>query len=404
MTRLKIQHLQILFAAIIATTSISPPLANLFEILLVLGLFASKSAIENTALYVKTVDFKIHMAFMVLLLLGIAYPLADTQTYFASLLSWRKFLLLPIGYVLFMNDAAQKEKALQYIFCFLLTITVVAAVYKSQLLPFFNESVIHYQIGTTSSEGMFVAVALAIVLSSIVQHTHMLGLPKAAELIAALFLVGYIAFMTTGRSGYAAMLIIVLFLTFKHLKTYENKMGLKFWIGLLFVAALSVILLMSSQTSSSRIHQALNEFKQAETDANNHVVTSIGQRVNFWKNTIEMIPQYYMWGAGTGSFQAAYAKHVAHKTGLEAAVTQDPHNQYMKILIEQGVIGLMLFLGMISRSLVQFNNKDKHYLLGSAVICIWIFTSSFNAHFTTFMEGTFIWAWMGLMNRHSSPP
>jgi len=31
-------------------------------------------------------------------------------------------------------------------------------------------------------------------------------------------------------------------------------------------------------------------------------------------------------------------------------------------------------------------------------------TSCFNAHFTTFMEGTFVWAWMGLMNRYKTNP
>jgi O-antigen ligase len=165
---------------------------------------------------------------------------------------------------------------------------------------------------------------------------------------------------------------------------------------------LAVILLMSSKTYSDRISQAIVELHQSDKNANENVVTSIGQRVIFWKNTIEMIPKYFLLGAGTGAFKAAYTEQVADKTGLVAAITQDPHNQYLKILIEQGILGLVLFLFMIVRTLVGTNPENENYLLGSAVIFIWILTSCFNAHFSTFMEGTFIWGWMGLMNRFTS--
>ena len=159
---------------------------------------------------------------------------------------------------------------------------------------------------------------------------------------------------------------------------------------------------MSSKTSSDRIDLAIVELQHSEKNANENVVTSIGQRVIFWKNTIEMIPKYFLLGAGTGAFKAAYTEQVADKIGLVGAITQDPHNQYLKILIEQGILGLILFIAMIVRTLIDTKFDNENYLLGPAVIFIWILTSCFNAHFTTFMEGTFIWGWMGLMNRYTS--
>ena len=124
----------------------------------------------------------------------------------------------------------------------------------------------------------------------------------------------------------------------------------------------------------------------------------------FWKNTIDMLPQYFVFGVGTGGFQAAYTKQVLDKTGLDALITQDPHNQYLKILIEQGVIGLLLYLSMIIRVLIQSNKDASKFVLFSTVLFIWLITSLFNAHFSTFMEGTFIWAWMGLMGSYSTKP
>lgn len=399
---IKLQHLQGIFAGIIAMSMISPPLANLLEVLLILGVFFTPSLREKLIKFATTLDFKIQFAFIALLLIGFAYPLVEPKTYAASILSWRKILLLPLGYVLFSDNPLQKRKVLKYIFYFILLLTAIGLIHKSNLLSFFNQSINKYQIGSTSSESMFVAVALAIVLSSLVQRTNSLGVTKVTESLLALYLVGYIALFTTGRSGYLAMLIVLIFMAFKYLKDQENKIGFKTLVGLSLVVGISAALLMNSKTSADRINQAFTEFQLSEKNASENNVTSIGQRLNFWENTIEMIPHYFLTGAGTGGFQAAYTEQVKNKTGLQAAITQDPHNQYMKILIEQGILGLVLFLYLIARALFQPHVADTNYVLGSAVIFIWIVTSCFNAHFTTFMEGTFVWAWMGLMNRYQS--
>ena len=399
---IKIELLQFIFTIIIALCIISPPLANLFEVILFFGLFFCSTAHENLMRYVKTLDFKIHLGFVFILLLGFLYPLVDTQTYFTSILNWRKFLLLPIGIILFYDGHIQKQKALKIIFFLILSLTFINLVYKSHGLFFFNNQVIRYEIGTTSSEGMFVSAALAIILSSMISKSNGFGKLKIFEMISVIFLVAYIALFTTGRSGYLAMLVILIFMALKYIKVCNIHKNLKSWIMIVVVAFLAVFLLMSSKTSSDRITQAIVELQQSDKNANENVVTSIGQRVIFWNNTIEMIPKYFLLGAGTGAFKAAYTEQVADKTGLVAAITQDPHNQYLKILIEQGILGLVLFLFMIVRTLIDTNADNDNYLLGSAVVFIWILTSCFNAHFTTFMEGTFIWGWMGLMNRHTS--
>jgi O-antigen ligase len=396
---IKIEHLQFIFTIIIALCIISPPLANLFEVILFFGLFFCGAAHENLMRYIKTLDFKIHAGFIFILLLGFMYPLVDTQTYYANILNWRKFLLLPIGIILFYDGHIQKQKALKIIFFLILSLTIINLLYKSHGLFFFNNEVIRYEIGTTSSEGMFVSAALAIGLSSMISKTKQI---KIFEIACVIFLVSYIALFTTGRSGYLAMLVVLIFMAIKYIKVNKFLTTLKSWSLIAIVAMLAMILLMSSKTSSDRISQAIVELHQSDKNANENVVTSIGQRVIFWKNTIEMIPKYFLLGAGTGAFKAAYTEQVADKTGLVAAITQDPHNQYLKILIEQGILGLVLFLFMIVRTLVGTNPENENYLLGSAVIFIWILTSCFNAHFSTFMEGTFIWGWMGLMNRFTS--
>jgi len=401
MKTIKLEQLQMLFTAIIFLSVISPPLANLFEIILIVLLFFCKTTYININTYIQTTDFKIQAQFALLLLIGILYPLVDVQTYLNSILSWRKFLLLPIGYILFLNQKIQLEKALKTICIFILSLTIINLVYMSNLVYFFKAGVITFQIGTTSSEGMFVAVALSIALSNTMNSQKTILAAKLFGYSIAIFLILYISMFTTGRSGYLALLIVLIFMLIKFIVSKNNikdRMAvILFATGLISAG----ILLMKSETSSRRIEQAIVEFQQSEKNANDNVVTSIGQRVIFWKNTIQMVPEYFILGAGTGSFKAAYTKQVSDKSGLEGAITQDPHNQYLKILIEQGILGLVVFLAILFRSLVQNNLRDEHYMLGTSVICIWIVTSLFNAHFSTFMEGTFIWGWLGLFSSQS---
>lgn len=401
MNSIKIEQLQLIFTAIIALSVISPPLANLFELILIISLFFCRTVFVQSNIYFQTIDFKIHASFGVLLLLGILYPLVDMQTYISSILNWRKFLLLPIGFILFQNHKIQKEKALKIIYYVIFGLTIVNLLYKSQILNFFKPGIIEYQIGTTSSEGMFVAVALAIVLSSALNNANTSRTDTILKYSAAAYFIFYIILFTTGRSGYLAMLIVLAFMLMKFIASHTSRKKIMSLVLLVSGVLLAMILLMKSETSSNRIKQAIIEFQQSEKNANENVVTSIGQRVIFWKNTLQMVPEYFLVGAGTGSFKAAYAKQVSDKSGLEGAVTQDPHNQYLKILIEQGILGLVVFISILFRSLFQKKFKEEHYMLGASVICIWMVTSSFNAHFSTFMEGTFIWGWLGLFNNYS---
>ena len=404
MKTVKLEYLQAIFVGIIAFAIISPPLANLLEAILIIGCFFNRSVIEALVKYTQSVDFKIHASFIVFLLIGFLYPLVETKTYSNNIISWRKFLLLPIGYILFTNSQYIKDKAFKFIFYFIVALTILAMIYKSQLLFFFNENTIKFHIGSSSSEGMFVSVALAIGLWSFTQKKPVLGLTRLPLAFLTFYLMAYIVMFTSGRSGYIAMFIVLTSMSLIYIKNLKKIIAWKFGLGLIVVSTITVTLLSVSKTSSDRINLAITEFKQSEQNSTKNIYTSVGQRLIFWKNTIDMLPQYFVFGVGTGGFQAAYTKQVLDKTGLDALITQDPHNQYLKILIEQGIIGLLLYLSMIVRVLIQSNKDASKFVLFSTVLYIWLITSLFNAHFSTFMEGTFIWAWMGLMGSYSTKP
>ena len=393
---IQIKHLQALFIGVMITAFISPPLANLFELLLFMGMLLGWQLFDKHQAYVYSLDFKLHLGFLTILLVGVFYSSVDVNVFWQSVLNWRKFLLLPIGYLLFWQDGLNKEKAIKLVFFMTLLLSILGVIHKSELIFFFRESVIHFQIGTSSSEAMIISVALAIVLSSWTNGRPYLPMSQSFKVAASVFLMGYVVLFTTGRSGFLALLLVIGLITLR-LVFRKKKNNLLKTLLLILMLISSLVGLFIYGVSSQRIQQAENEIKQYHSE---HLVdTSMGLRMVFWKHTLQMVPKYVWSGTGTGGFEKAYEAHVSAQHGLpEGVVTQDPHNQYLKILIEQGIAGLLLFVAMLGRFLVQTHVEDELYWLGVTVTLVWMTTSFFNSHFSTFMEGTFIWAWMGCLN------
>lgn len=153
------------------------------------------------------------------------------------------------------------------------------------------------------------------------------------------------------------------------------------------------IILISSPTSNQKLLQAKYEF-QNEVDQNQE--TSIGYRLTFWSNTVQLIPKYSLIGTGTGGFEKAYAEQVDGKTGTSGVVTGDPHNQYLKILIEHGIIGLLFFCSLLIL-LAKQKCTSPYRDIGLATLLAFATTGLFNSHFSTFNEGQFIWIFTGCL-------
>ena len=110
-----------------------------------------------------------------------------------------------------------------------------------------------------------------------------------------------------------------------------------------------------------------------------------------------MIKKNPVFGIGTGAFEEGLNLEIKDLAGPAATKTNDPHNQYLKIMVEQGLIGFVAFLGVIFSAFVARNASQPYRLVGLAVLLSWCATSLANSHFSTFHEGHFIWFWLGAM-------
>ena len=82
--------------------------------------------------------------------------------------------------------------------------------------------------------------------------------------------------------------------------------------------------------------------------------------------------------------------------GWRGVATGDPHNQFLKFLGEQGIIGLAAVLFLIFRA-VTCPAPVPYRQLAIAVMAGWCATSLANSHFSTFVEGRMLFFCLGAM-------
>jgi O-antigen ligase len=69
--------------------------------------------------------------------------------------------------------------------------------------------------------------------------------------------------------------------------------------------------------------------------------TSSGQRLDFYLNSLQIVRDHTIFGVGTGGFPAAYELQTQ---GKDVKETRNPHNEYLMISVQTGIIGLALLL------------------------------------------------------------
>ncbi len=157
-------------------------------------------------------------------------------------------------------------------------------------------------------------------------------------LIALISLVLYfLIFINTGRVGY-----IFLYVCFA---VYAcHRFGIKgVTIALLVISSLLVLAYQFSDAFQYRINNFYDEI-QLYLQGNSN--TGVGHRLQFIVNSIDMFLKRPFFGFGTGSFKEIY--QTFYNTG-QNKLTNNPHNQYLFVAAELGIVGLMAFCWLLYR-------------------------------------------------------
>lgn len=154
-----------------------------------------------------------------------------------------------------------------------------------------------------------------------------------------------VLFMVQGRTGYLILLALLCWFTWATLGRYLHQRG-KVWgwreataMLLVFFAVVLAVFFLSPRLHD-RVSLAAGEF-QAWQPNQEDLSSSAGTRLSFYYNAIQIVAGNPLMGVGTGGFEAAFAKQTQ---GIEVRQTPNPHNEYLLITAQTGVVGLALLL------------------------------------------------------------
>ena len=370
----------------------SPALTNLFEILLFASCLVSKEpryAIwdsRSQPLFIGSV------AFILTLMISTAWCVAPFTEALNSLWGWRKILLLPISIALF-QEAAWKDKTLKIFIIFTLSASVI-----SYAMFILGVSVHGWEPGVIirnhATQGMVFSIAAFSIFTKLVGATTKLEKPEIDLLMLAVLALEINVAITPGRSGYLVLLTVLAVSLVNFNATYK-----KINPTLMFLALIIPPLIPFSPIASETISKGVTEIRKVDEIT---APTSMGQRVKLWENTIDMIKEKPFLGVGLGGFEKAYSEKMKNAPEWQKNILHDPHNQFLKIVAELGLIGLLPFLYMLATTILQRPSSKDHRILGLGVLLAWCGTSMFSSHFSTFTEGRFIFIWLGVMLSNSA--
>src|SRR4029079_8855681 len=193
-----------------------------------------------------------------------------------------------------------------------------------------------------------------------------------------LVMLGNIFYFSTGRTALVTIFVLFALLALK----IRN---VKVIAGLLAAAiVLGIIAWMSSPYLRARTEAIQTEAQKYEkTDER----TSTGERLEFWKKSIEFIRQAPVIGHGTGSIRALFEKAATGQTGLAGIVAANPHNQTLAVGIQLGVLGIAVLWAMWVAHLALCRGNTLSAWIGLAIVAQNITGSLFNSHIFDFGQG-----------------
>lgn len=358
----------------------SPPIANTFLVLTTIWVLSFKELRIRLWFFLNSTTGYFLASFIIILIIGLTYSSGTSSEKLHEIWGWRKILALPLAASLFINSPNGKNKFLKrfFIFCW-------GCCLFSLGLFLLDKSGIIFRNYVT--QGLIFSIASLISVHFIFRkdttHFH-----KILLSFAFLLFFGNVLFISISRSGYVAFFAMIsLFALLQNSLTLVKKIQY-----LSIFIAITTLLFYLNPITSTRISLANDEFKAGLSISQ---ATSVGFRITFLKHSLPIIDKDPLFGVGTGGFKNAYSKQVSGLPFPENQLTADPHNQYLKIWAENGIIGLFIFLALLISIAMQKSNSSSR-LIGLITLVSWCITSLTNSHFATFNEGQFIWIWLGI--------
>ena len=174
-----------------------------------------------------------------------------------------------------------------------------------------------------------------------------------------------------GRSGQVAFTLI--FLSFSFLAFWYKKR----FLLLSILAILSINSLAYFLSPNFKQRTTIVQTQAAQLEKNE--LNSINTRYYFYKYSLEKIKDKPVLGYGTGSFVEEFSSISEHSNRILDNQHKTPHNNYLFIWFEIGLVGLLVFLSIFFFQLKAYKSLNQGYfrMIFPAVFLVIMLTDTY---------------------------
>jgi O-antigen ligase len=280
-----------------------------------------------------------------------------------------KILMLPV-----LMTAMKKEDSEYYLTAFIAAMTFAHVVSYLNILEITKFTVMGH---------VFYNVLLAVCIYFILDKLVFYKLSKSLLIIYSILFISMSInmFITIGRTGqiiYFVSLIIILF------QFFESKIARSISLSILLIPILFFTIYYTSNVFKNRIDAVVDE---VTTFKMNRPSKYVNDRITFYINTLNIIKNNLLLGVGTGDFSKEYNK-VNQLQTPDVVTTVNPHNNYLLVMAQFGILGLLIFLSIFYfqiRCALATSDLSRHNKLALPIIFMTaMFTDSYLlGHFTS---------------------
>jgi len=356
----------------------------------------SGKALESLKISYQQPVGKMLLLFFAWLFIGMLYADNNWTDKWDTLLSWKKLAYFFILLGLFYHQEWKRRFINAYVFVMIIGAAAAAIFWSMDIIirPVGSGGPGIFMTNYVSQSMAFIAALVACIF--LLQNSNSQA-KKYFFSLAILLLAFNVFFTSSARSGYVALVFTVVF-------SIGSIYGIKKLPHIISICSIILVLLFfSSNNLQQRVFKGLGELASVDSAP---TLSSIGIRMVFAKNTLELIKDEPVFGYGTSSFKPVYSSHVANiynKNDWRSAAATDPHNIYLFIWLENGLIGLLIFFSFIYLALRQGLEQAPYGKIAAGFFIAICASSLFNSHFKTFPEGHLLAFFTGILLSQYKP-
>jgi O-antigen ligase len=160
----------------------------------------------------------------------------------------------------------------------------------------------------------------------------------ALALIAlALIILAKVFYVATARTALVVIPVLTLVFGYK----------LSGWKGAIGLIVACFVLAAAAWPSSTYLRtRIVTFFHELDAYRRGGAATSAGERLLFWRKSVEFIREAPVFGHGTGSIHEQFQRSTVGQTGMASYGSTNPHNQTFAVGIQLGLVGIAVLYAM----------------------------------------------------------